>query len=161
MQNSDNFDAELLLKELGAVQGRGSTAAGLAVVRRYAARRGVNLTAAADGSGLSSANRVGSRALVAWLTAMAHSSAAGAFRSGLPVACRAGTLRHRLCGTPAAGRVTAKTGSLADVVALAGYGTTASGRQVRFAVLLSGVRSAAAARAAADRVVLAFTAYAG
>ncbi|HSH23454.1 MAG TPA: D-alanyl-D-alanine carboxypeptidase, partial [Acidimicrobiales bacterium] len=66
----------------------------------------------------------------------------------------AGTLRNRLCGTPAAGRMAAKTGSLPGVVTLAGAGTTGSGRRVWFAFLLSGVRSAPKARAAVDQAVL-------
>ena len=64
---SDNFSAELLLKELGAVAGDGGTSFdGAAVVRRVLAQNGVPLEGVtiADGSGLSSLDRLTPQALV-------------------------------------------------------------------------------------------------
>src|SRR5262249_13404693 len=63
---SDNFTAELVLKAIGAERGgRGSTAAGARIVRRDLGLAGVPLagTRIADGSGLSSLDRVTAREL--------------------------------------------------------------------------------------------------
>ena len=71
-RDSDNFTAELMLKQLGAESGGGgSTAAGAAVVLRDLAAAGVPLTGVriADGSGLSLDDRLTARALVSLLVA--------------------------------------------------------------------------------------------
>jgi len=68
--DSDNFSAELLLKELGAVAGTGGTsAAGAAVVRQVLAQNIVPLDGVtiADVSGLSSLDRLTAQAIVAIL----------------------------------------------------------------------------------------------
>jgi D-alanyl-D-alanine carboxypeptidase/D-alanyl-D-alanine-endopeptidase (penicillin-binding protein 4) len=57
-----------------------------------------------------------------------------AWLSLLPVAGREGTLRQRLNGTAAEGRIRAKTGSMSRVSALAGYAYTGSGRTLAFAI---------------------------
>ena len=154
LKNSDNFGAEMVLKEVGhAVRGDGSTAGGVAGLRAVLGEQGVPLGASGDGSGLSSIDRQTPSGEVALLHAADASGAGPAFRAGLPVACQDGTLQRRMCGTAAAGRVQAKTGTLPGVRALAGYTTTQSGRQVRFAVQLSGVGNGTAALAAIDRAV--------
>lgn len=153
---SDNTGAELLLKELGRTAGgAGSTAAGLAAARRLLTARGVRVGRAADGSGLSSLNRSTAAGQLSLLAAGSRSPVARAFRTSLSVACGDGTLRRRMCGTPAARRVWAKTGTLSRVVTLSGYTYTADGLPVRFSFLLNGVTSSARARAAIDRAVVA------
>ena len=74
--------------------------------------------------------------------------------AALPVGCVDGTLKKRLCGTAAAGRVQAKTGTLSGVRTLAGYTTTARGRVVTFAIQLSGAADGAKALRAIDRAVV-------
>ena len=152
LKASDNFAAELLLKEIGhVVAGEGSAKAGLAAVRQVLGEQGVPVGAGADGSGLSSHDRQAPVGQVALLRAMAASPQAGALRAAMPVACVDGTLRRRMCGTAAAGNVRAKTGTLSGTVTLAGYATTRSGRPVRFAFQLTGVKNSSKARAAIDR----------
>jgi D-alanyl-D-alanine carboxypeptidase/D-alanyl-D-alanine-endopeptidase (penicillin-binding protein 4) len=153
LKSSDNFAAELLLKEIGhRLRGDGSTRGGAAAVRHVLGARGVPVGATADGSGLSRWDRQTPAGQVRLLQAVALSHAAVPLRDGLPVACVDGTLRRRMCRTAAAGVVRAKTGTLRGVITLSGYATTSRGRQVRFAVQMSGVRSGVRARAAVDRV---------
>jgi serine-type D-Ala-D-Ala carboxypeptidase/endopeptidase (penicillin-binding protein 4) len=153
-RDSDNFVAEQLLKHLGAVEaGRGTTAAGAAVVTRTLRERGMPLAGVriADGSGLSLDNRLTARALVGILHgAWTEPELRPALVGSLAVAAREGTLRQRLRGTPAAGRVVAKTGTTRQASALAGY---VDGRYA-FAVLQNGTPvSHTWARTAQDRFV--------
>lgn len=137
---SDNFAAEILLKDLGATYGSGgTTAAGAAVVRRTMASLGVDRRAVADGSGLSRANRVSAQQIVGLLAAMRRSAQSRAFESALAVAGRTGTLRTRLRGTAAAGACRGKTGTINYVSALAGLCTTRDGHTIAFAFLMNGV----------------------
>ncbi len=129
---SDNMAAELLLKELGlAVDGSGSTAAGVRVVRGALADAGLPIAevGVADGSGLSLANKVTCRMLVELLEA----AAGGPIYDGLAVAGESGTLRERLVGTIAEGKILAKTGRLNTVGALAGVATAGDGTEFTFA----------------------------
>lgn len=160
MKRSDNTYAEAIVKELGAVTGGGSAANGVAEITRQFDRFGVGRSVFVDGSGLSSLDRTTALIQTQWLSKLDESKVASLFRSSLPIACIDGTLKNRMCGTPAAGNVVAKTGSLDNVVALAGYATSASGRKVVFSILLSRV-SSARARVAMDRAVVALASYRG
>jgi D-alanyl-D-alanine carboxypeptidase/D-alanyl-D-alanine-endopeptidase (penicillin-binding protein 4) len=149
---SDNHTAELLLKQLGAVAGdAGSTAAGAAVVRSVLAEHAVPLGGVriADGSGLSSLDRLTPKALVTILQRAWTDPDVGPILFGLlPVSGRDGTLRHRLRKAPARGNVRAKTGSLEDASALSGY----VHEHYAFAILQNGGRlSPWAAHEAQDR----------
>jgi serine-type D-Ala-D-Ala carboxypeptidase/endopeptidase (penicillin-binding protein 4) len=149
---SDNHTAELLLKQLGAVAGEaGATAAGAAVVRSVLVEHAVPLAGVriADGSGLSSLDRLTPKALVTILQrAWADPSLGPVLFGLLPVAGRDGTLRHRLRRTPTRGNVRAKTGTLTNASALSGY---VRGRYA-FSILQNGPGlSSWAARAAQDR----------
>jgi D-alanyl-D-alanine carboxypeptidase/D-alanyl-D-alanine-endopeptidase (penicillin-binding protein 4) len=88
--------------------------------------------------------------LVDLLVAMDRHPHAAAFRDSLPVAGTDGTLEARMKGTPAAGRVLAKTGTLALVNSLAGYVTTSHGERLAFAALINGQLKPAEAVAALD-----------
>jgi D-alanyl-D-alanine carboxypeptidase/D-alanyl-D-alanine-endopeptidase (penicillin-binding protein 4) len=134
---SDNFDAEMLLKLLGArFGGGGTTAAGAGVVREQLATFGVH-PRIVDGSGLSRANRTTPRQVVRLLERMQGMTSAPAFVGSLPVVGRTGTMRKRLRGTPAQDRCQTKTGTLRAVSALAGYCETTGGHTVAFAMLMS------------------------
>ena len=155
LKASDNFAAELLLKELGrTVRADGSSAGGIVAARQVLGALGVPVGPGADGSGLSSLDRQTPAGQVALLKAGRRSAVASSFRAALPIGCVDGTLKTRLCGTAAAGRVHAKTGTLSGVRTLAGYTTTARGRVVTFAVQLSGVTDGTKALRAIDRAVV-------
>jgi serine-type D-Ala-D-Ala carboxypeptidase/endopeptidase (penicillin-binding protein 4) len=123
--DSDNFSAELLLKELGAVAGSGGTsAAGADVVRHVLTQNGIPLAGVtiADGSGLSSLDRLTPQAIVAILQQCWDN---GALRSTLvkamAVAGRSGTLVHRLVGSSTRGSVIGKTGTTDLASVLSGF----------------------------------------
>ena len=157
---SDNFIAETLIKSLGATfGGRGTTAVGAQVVRSTVSELGVR-TRAIDGSGLSRSNRTSPRAVVSLLTAMAESDVSAPFTASLPVAGRTGTLRYRMRGTAARDACRAKTGTLSNVSALAGYCKTRDGGRVAFAFLMNGVYPGSA-RIHQDRMAAALAGYTG
>jgi D-alanyl-D-alanine carboxypeptidase/D-alanyl-D-alanine-endopeptidase (penicillin-binding protein 4) len=78
----------------------------------------------------------------------------------LAVAGRTGTLATRMRGSAAQDSCHAKTGTLADVSALAGYCTTNGGDEVAFAFLMNRV-NVASARVAQDRMAEAIASSAG
>jgi D-alanyl-D-alanine carboxypeptidase/D-alanyl-D-alanine-endopeptidase (penicillin-binding protein 4) len=69
----------------------------------------------------------------------------------LPRAGEDGSLKRRLGSWP--GTLRAKTGSLRDVKAMAGYATTPAGRAVSFAVLVNGRKGRPLGTARVDRLV--------
>jgi D-alanyl-D-alanine carboxypeptidase/D-alanyl-D-alanine-endopeptidase (penicillin-binding protein 4) len=153
-RESDNFVAEMLLKQLGAaVASRGTTSAGAAVVREELEAAGVPLSGVriADGSGLSRLDRLTARALVVLLrSAERDASIREPFLASLAVAGVSGTLRDRLRRRPARGQVIAKTGTTAEASALAGYVR----RRYVFAILQNGSPvDYWSARSAQDRFV--------
>jgi D-alanyl-D-alanine carboxypeptidase/D-alanyl-D-alanine-endopeptidase (penicillin-binding protein 4) len=171
---SDDTAAELFTKELGyETVGRGSTAAGVSAIRADLAADGLPVSelVGRDGSGLDRGDRVTCNLIHADLDHVGPDSVLG---RGLPVAGETGTLRGRMRGTPAAGRVRAKTGTLDDVVALSGFvlpraGTRVPGpldgemaglgQPIVFSLILNRVPSQAAAEAVADQIAVALAAY--
>lgn len=165
---SDDTAAELFTKELGyQATGSGTTAAGLAAIRADLAAAGLPVAqlVGLDGSGLDRGDRATCSLLLADLQRVGPS---GVVARGLPVAGRTGTLRLRMVGTPAAGRLRAKTGTLNDVVGLSGFVTPAPGvtvpgsvfgQPVVFSMILDGVSSLEAARAVADQIGVALATY--
>jgi len=124
-RDSDNFRAEMLLKELGAESGTaGTSAAGAAVVRRVLAEANIPLAGVviAYGSGLSLLDRLTATAIARVLTtAWSDPTLRAAFWSALPAAGQQGTLEHRLRDPPTFGAVRAKTGTTNEASALSGY----------------------------------------
>jgi serine-type D-Ala-D-Ala carboxypeptidase/endopeptidase (penicillin-binding protein 4) len=122
---SDNFTAELLLKQIGAESGQvGTSAGGAAIVRSTLADAGVPLTGVrlVDGSGLSSLDRLTARALAGILrAAWADPDVRPYLTAALPVAGISGTLHDRMRTPPARGNVQAKTGTTSLASALSGY----------------------------------------
>jgi D-alanyl-D-alanine carboxypeptidase/D-alanyl-D-alanine-endopeptidase (penicillin-binding protein 4) len=124
-RESDNFTAEMLLKQLGLAElDRGTSAAGATVVMQTLAEAGVPMAGVriVDGSGLSRLDRLTANALGSLLKfAWADPAVRPALLAALPVAGVNGTLQHRLSKPPARGRVLAKTGTTASASSLSGY----------------------------------------
>ena len=158
LQNSDNMAAEMLVKEMGTRPGSpGSTAAGLgAIAEKLRQLAGVTPEeiAVVDGSGLDRGDK-----LTCSVLQRVVAGSPDALAAGLPVAGRNGTLFRRFLGTPAAGRVWAKTGSLEGVAALSGFVTAQGNRNVAFTLLSNDLASTAAGVGLQDRVVNVLTAY--
>jgi D-alanyl-D-alanine carboxypeptidase/D-alanyl-D-alanine-endopeptidase (penicillin-binding protein 4) len=151
-RESDNFSAEMLLKDIGAEVGdAGTTAAGAAIVRRDLAASEIPLDGVriVDGSGLSLDDRLTARALAALLVAVWNDpDLRDPFWRSLPVAGVNGTLEDRLRRAPARGSVHAKTGTTERASALSGY----VGDRYGFALLQNGWPvSTWSARKAQDR----------
>ena len=151
---SDNFTAELVLKQLGMLEGgAGTTAAGGRVVLATMTAAGIPTDGVriVDGSGLSSLDRLTPRALVGVLRAGIWDERIGpTFLASLAVTGRSGTLRKRLVNL--AGVVRGKTGTTSLACSLAGL----IRGDVVFAVLQHGAPVAYwPARAAQDRFVTA------
>jgi len=131
---SQNLHAELLLRLLGKVHGTdGSFAEGTRVVRQFMLSAGVddNDFFFYDGSGMSMDDRLAPRATTRLLVYAARQSWGAAWRETLPIAGVDGTLSGRFKNSPLKGRMSAKTGTLGEASALAGYLTTASGKPHR------------------------------
>jgi len=137
-RQSDNFTAEMLLKTLGLeLEGKGTTAAGAAIVVRtleqaHVPLRGVRI---ADGSGLSSRDRLTARAIAGILRAGWDDRRIRPVLFGaLSVAGRSGTLAHRLDDPLTRGVIHAKTGTTDIASALSGY----AGSRYLFAIVRDG-----------------------
>jgi D-alanyl-D-alanine carboxypeptidase/D-alanyl-D-alanine-endopeptidase (penicillin-binding protein 4) len=137
-RESDNFAAELLLKQLGAVElEHGTSPAGAAVVMQTLAAAGVPTAGVriVDGSGLSTLDRLTVESLAGLLkVAWADPVVRPVLLAALPVAGVNGTLERRLRRPPARGRVLAKTGTTREASALSGY----VNKRFAFAVLQNG-----------------------
>jgi serine-type D-Ala-D-Ala carboxypeptidase/endopeptidase (penicillin-binding protein 4) len=156
---SNNFYAEMLVKLLGArFGGSGTTAAGTAVVERFARSLGASVHAV-DGSGLTRSNRARPWDVVRLLSSMHGNEVADAFIQGLPLAGVEGTVDERMEGTAAAGRCRTKTGTLTGVSALSGYCFNRSGRVMVFSILMGSVRDLSLAHREQDRIAALVASY--
>lgn len=167
LKPSDNLYGECLLKTLGATKGKtGSWNEGARVLREFLRNAGVETSglSIADGSGLSRMNNVTPRLIVELLTYIDQKFPAerrDAFEKALPVGGVDGTLRNRFKGTPAAGNLRAKTGSLSGVSSLSGYVNGPGGERFVFSLMMNhyaGSGTTSQARAAQDAFVLALIA---
>lgn len=152
---SHNLFADALLKRVGReVGGEASFAAGSRAIARLLDGESAALSPAPrimDGSGLSRSNRVTARATVQLLGYMARGTAWDAYYASLPTAGEPGGL-PRMRGTPAAGNLRAKTGTLESVSALSGYVRSADGERLVFSVIFNGVPSATRAKEVEDQI---------
>ncbi|WP_434594354.1 D-alanyl-D-alanine carboxypeptidase/D-alanyl-D-alanine endopeptidase [Streptomyces sp. A5-4] len=161
MKLSNNMHAEALTKTLGhETTGVGSWAAGLAAITTHLDKEGVDPATLrqVDGSGLSRMNNIPAGQLAQLLLSVRDAPWYADWRASLPVACApdrlvGGTLRTRLCGTPAALNARAKTGSLTGASALSGYVTDADGRELVFSIVLNN-HLAASVKSIEDAIVV-------
>ncbi|MGJ7914996.1 D-alanyl-D-alanine carboxypeptidase/D-alanyl-D-alanine-endopeptidase [Massilia sp. LXY-6] len=140
---SDNLLARLIFLSLGALEadpvlGSHPLAVGAettlsrsdAAVRNWMRAHGIMDTGLVleNGSGLSRTERITPVQMGGLLQAGLRSNWAPEFQSSMPIVGVDGTMRRRLQNSPAAGRARMKTGTLSNVVSLAGYVPDASGK---------------------------------
>lgn len=163
VQRSDNHLADGIFRAVGRLGfGDGSWTAAHEEALRALEPLGLDLASARleDGSGLSRLDRLSARQLAELSFRMATSPLATSWAEAQAVAGESGTLRRRLLGTIAEGRLRGKTGSLDDVRALAGQVVGPDGRSHHFAVVVDRMPPDAVAAAVLlqDLVVLELTA---
>ena len=136
---SDNAWTRVLFLELGVLQPDAQTAAqpsmttlqrADAAVRQWLAQQGLDDAGLVldNGSGLSRSERISPWLLAQMLKAADAGPHAADLQMSLPTVGVDGTMRNRLKTSPAAGWSRLKTGSLRNVVALAGYVKDPEGR---------------------------------
>ena len=138
LNTSQNWYAEMVLKQLGKAFGQGgSWDEGIKVERRFLIDSvGVDSTqiALSDGSGLSASNLVSPLAFTQVLRFIRRHPRWSTFAAGLPQSGNTGSLRNRFKGTPLDGKVRAKTGSISRVNSLSGFIELDGGKGVVFSV---------------------------
>ncbi|HRE58548.1 MAG TPA: D-alanyl-D-alanine carboxypeptidase/D-alanyl-D-alanine-endopeptidase [Candidatus Kapabacteria bacterium] len=141
-KNSDNFLAEQTFKMIGGFKGGQENTGRVAAktITDELAQLGIYTEGVCinDGSGLCRKNLVSAKTEVDLLTKAAQSSFAQQFHNSLSIAGVDGTLRRRMIGTSAHNNVRAKTGTLRNVSALAGYVTTRDGEKLCFSIIWNG-----------------------
>lgn len=137
---SQNLHAEILLRTVAKQKtGIGSLAGGLKIEQQFLTSIGIPLgdVLLDDGSGLSRENLVTPRAVVGLLEYIQSQPWGKDFLSTLPIAGLDGTLDHRMIGTPAEGRVFAKTGSVERTQAVSGFANTIHGGRLVFSMFVN------------------------
>ncbi len=157
LARSDNQAAEALLRTLGLEEGRAGTAReGAAAASETLAGWGVapDAVTLADGAGLSRYDRATPAALTRVLRATWLGPHREVLLDALAAPGRPGTLHGRFRGVPARTSLRAKTGSLSEVRALAGFVEAADGQTLAFALMIDGYHvPGRVAEALRDRVV--------
>lgn len=139
---SNNHFAELLFRNVSRSAGQHGSAEGAnTLLGRFLSEKvhvATDAVFAADGSGLSTLDRVTPRAMVQLLGYARQASWGSVLESSLPVAGETETLRRRMRSTAAMGNLHAKTGTTNDVASLGGYVTAANGENLVFSVIYNG-----------------------
>jgi D-alanyl-D-alanine carboxypeptidase/D-alanyl-D-alanine-endopeptidase (penicillin-binding protein 4) len=159
---SQNLHAEMTLRKLAeAYTYRGTFAQGARVVRQFLVNAGLDSSDFIfyDGSGLSTKDLVTPRATAELLAFAAKQPWFAQWKPALPIGGVDGTLEHRFTEAPLKGHVFAKTGTLGESRALAGYVDCASGKQVIFSIMVDDhTPGSSADRTVMDKIVAAIAA---
>ena len=144
LKESDNLYAESMFFQVAAADGQRPAKAShaRAVINRLIQKIGLTPSAykVADGSGLSLYNYVSAELLTRLLRyAWRNRNISDCLLPALPIAGVDGTLKSRMKGTPAAGNVRAKTGTLTGISSLSGYCTAANGHELCFTIINQGI----------------------
>jgi D-alanyl-D-alanine carboxypeptidase/D-alanyl-D-alanine-endopeptidase (penicillin-binding protein 4) len=154
---SQNHHSEILLRRIAHQHTAGATLAGLEKARLVFEQAGIPRHGYdfSDGSGMSTYNRLSPRATVALLRWAATQPWGEKWYASLPIAGIDGTLKRRFLGTPLAGNLAAKTGTLNATNALSGRFRANSGRMLTFAFFANDVPDGTSAVAAMEAALLA------
>ena len=138
-EKSINLFAEGMLNLVGFKQNSfGSTASGIrAIYNNFEGKISLNGMKLKDGSGLSRKNAVSARNFCNLLSYIHRSRLNETFRSSLAIAGKSGTLKNICRSQSASGRMFAKSGTLSNVKAYAGFVKTISGKNLAFAIIVN------------------------
>ncbi len=137
---SVNLYAEHLTKELGKYfHGRGSTSAGIDVIKTFLIDSGINNGMfIEDGSGLSPLNAVTSKGMARMLYYMKNKGKHfNEFYTSLPEAGKEGTMKNGFKDPVFDSNLRAKSGSMTRVRSYAGYFNTLSGKELTFCIIVN------------------------
>ena len=139
LNTSDDNTAELMVKEIGKhfdPAAGGNRLSGLDAVKRTLVTWGIDTQrlTLADASGLDASDTVTCNLILALL--QRPGVIAGPIGQSLPIAGQTGTLNDEFVGSPIAGRLHAKTGTLNSAKALSGYVST-NGGEIDFSLILN------------------------
>jgi D-alanyl-D-alanine carboxypeptidase/D-alanyl-D-alanine-endopeptidase (penicillin-binding protein 4) len=146
MKPSQNLYTDLLLAHVGEKRRKPETAStrtsedlGIAELGAFVSEASIKRgdVLFEEGSGLSRNNLTTPNATIALLQYMNRHQCADAYLQSLPIAGVDGTLKNRMKGTPAAGNVRAKTGTLRWANSLSGHVKTAGGERLLFSIMLN------------------------
>jgi len=163
LKTSANLHAEILLRHLGMLDGCTPSYSqyGISLTRAYLLHIGLDPTDFVfyDGSGLSTKDLVTPRATAKLLAYAATQPWFSQWRAALPIGGVDGTLSDRFKEPPLKGHVFAKTGTLGESRALAGYLDAASGQTLIFAIYVDNhTPGSSADRVVMDKIVAAIAA---
>jgi D-alanyl-D-alanine carboxypeptidase/D-alanyl-D-alanine-endopeptidase (penicillin-binding protein 4) len=174
LKPSQNLYTELLLRTLGKAVPLSATASspertstddGIEAVKTFLRGAGIEprgQVVQADGSGLSRHNYITASGTTQLLTYMSTHRYANAFRDALPIAGVDGTLKNRMKGTPAAGNLRAKTGTINGVASLSGYVLSATGERLVFSIILNNYpEESSSRRSFIDTIAVLLASFAG
>ncbi len=159
LKRSDNVQLRLVYLRLG--QQAGADAAqptrerAAQAVQRWLSEQGIVAPELVpdNGAGLSRSERMSAETLAAVIRQAAQGRHAPDWLAGLPLAGVDGTLSRRFQGSPAQGRARLKTGTLRNVVSLAGLVQDRRGRSWVLVLMLNDESALWVGRPALDRIV--------
>ena len=154
-KHSQNFYAEQILKTLGSrIKGRGSSNAGIEVLREFMGKLGFppDEYQIEDGSGLSKDNKLSPRIITTLLTYMSRHPYSNVLYESLPVSGTDGGLRHRMLSSRYKNKIHAKTGYIAKTSALSGYVDTLNGDTLAFSILMNNFKDLSVIRKIQDNI---------
>ena len=160
--HSINLFAEHGLLQAGLSKGKpASTAECASTMTDFWENKGMDVQGLTlqDGSGLSPLNTLTARQMAHLLTYMkSHSNHYNHFYNSLPIAGQTGTIKSMFKGTPAEGKLRAKSGSMTGVSAYAGYTTSQSGKDIAFCLMVNNYScSSATVRKRLERIMVLLT----
>ena len=167
---SQNLYADLLLAHVGekfrpadAPAGETSEDLGIHELNKFLAEAGIKRGEVLfeEGSGLSRNNLTTPNATVTLLQFMNRQKCAQVYLDALPIAGVDGTLKNRMKGTPAAGNLRAKTGTLRWANSLSGHVTTAAGEHLIFSLMVNRYYEARPARGDLDTIGVLLASFTG
>jgi len=155
LKESNNLYAETLFKMAGSVSenSKGSLNNSIQMLNKYLKKLDINFDEIkiVDGSGVSKNNLVSPNFMTDFLVVRASQSDFEEFKNSLPKPGE-GTLAQRMLYFN--DNLRAKTGTLSDISAIAGYITTQKGKTYAFDIMINDSKSTAAEKKIAEEYIL-------